>query len=222
MFLALLAKLDVSVNVLSLLMAAVLSEDIASDGPVSSRGKSTDCMTFWSTVPGFASFRHEIEGEFTSIVLIFVSATDKITIFSLLSRRFCLCAYLYLPLPACLRRAFLCLACLPLPSPPFACLCLHAFAYLPVFASLPLNDSLPAFVCLLLPCLSLPTCLPATCPCLSLTTYLLTCLCLYLLACLCLCVCFCMSLPAHLPLPAYLPAFACLPLPVFFYLPLPA
>jgi hypothetical protein len=21
-------------------------------------------MTFWSTVPGFASFRHEIEGEF--------------------------------------------------------------------------------------------------------------------------------------------------------------
>jgi len=41
---------------------AVTSEDIASDGPLSRRGKSTDCMTFWSTVPGFASFRHEIEG----------------------------------------------------------------------------------------------------------------------------------------------------------------
>ena len=44
-------------------MTAVTSEDIASDGPLSRRGKSTDCMTFWSTVPGFASFRHEIEGE---------------------------------------------------------------------------------------------------------------------------------------------------------------
>jgi hypothetical protein len=60
-----------SVNVLSVLMTAVLcEEDIASDGPVFSRGKATDCMTFWSTVPGFASFRHEIEGEFTSFVLI--------------------------------------------------------------------------------------------------------------------------------------------------------
>jgi hypothetical protein len=45
-------------------MTAVSSEDIASDGPMSRRGKSTDCMTFWSTVPGFASFRHEIEGEY--------------------------------------------------------------------------------------------------------------------------------------------------------------
>jgi len=44
-------------------MTAVSSEDIASDGPAYRRGKSTDCMTFWSTVPGFASFRHEIEGE---------------------------------------------------------------------------------------------------------------------------------------------------------------
>ncbi|XP_023712090.1 caspase-8 isoform X2 [Cryptotermes secundus] len=41
---------------------AVLSQDIATDGPAFSRVKSTDCMTFWSTVPGFASFRHEIEG----------------------------------------------------------------------------------------------------------------------------------------------------------------
>jgi len=48
-------------------MTAVLSRDIAPDGPQFSRGKSTDCMTFWSTVPGFASFRHEIEGEFTSV-----------------------------------------------------------------------------------------------------------------------------------------------------------
>jgi hypothetical protein len=24
-------------------------------------------MTFWSTVPGFASFRHEIEGEFCEL-----------------------------------------------------------------------------------------------------------------------------------------------------------
>lgn len=51
-------------------MTAVLSQDIATDGPAFSRVKSTDCMTFWSTVPGFASFRHEIEGEFISIVLI--------------------------------------------------------------------------------------------------------------------------------------------------------
>lgn len=54
----------------ALLMTAVSSEDIASDGPVHNRGSSTDFMTFWSTVPGFASFRHEIEGKFTNIVLI--------------------------------------------------------------------------------------------------------------------------------------------------------
>jgi hypothetical protein len=52
------------INVLSIFMTAVLSQDIATDGPAFSRVKSTDCMTFWSTVPGFASFRHEIEGEF--------------------------------------------------------------------------------------------------------------------------------------------------------------
>jgi hypothetical protein len=27
-------------------------------------------MTFWSTVPGFASFRHEIEGEFMDCFLV--------------------------------------------------------------------------------------------------------------------------------------------------------
>ncbi|PSN40162.1 hypothetical protein C0J52_14092 [Blattella germanica] len=36
------------------------AEDIAEDGP--SRGKSSDFLKYWSTVPGFASFRHEIQG----------------------------------------------------------------------------------------------------------------------------------------------------------------
>lgn len=64
------AVLGSSINVLSIFMTAVLNQDIAADGPAFSRVKSTDCMTFWSTVPGFASFRHEIEGEFISTVLI--------------------------------------------------------------------------------------------------------------------------------------------------------
>ncbi|XP_069671308.1 caspase-8 [Periplaneta americana] len=36
--------------------------DVATDGPVYSKSRSSDCVTFWSTVPGFASFRHEIDG----------------------------------------------------------------------------------------------------------------------------------------------------------------
>ena len=35
--------------------------DVKEDGP-QSRGVSADFITFWSTVPGYASFRHEIEG----------------------------------------------------------------------------------------------------------------------------------------------------------------
>ncbi|KAJ9587801.1 hypothetical protein L9F63_018758, partial [Diploptera punctata] len=36
-------------------------DDISSDGP-EIRGVSADFITFWSTVPGYASFRHEIQG----------------------------------------------------------------------------------------------------------------------------------------------------------------
>ena len=67
-------------------MTAVSSEDIASDGPVSRRGKSTDCMTFWSTVPGFASFRHEIEGESMNCFHVVAWARGEMMIMTVTTR----------------------------------------------------------------------------------------------------------------------------------------
>ena len=47
--------------------AVVWTDDIATDGPSSPRvrrgkGGFADMLTFWSTVPGFASLRHDTDG----------------------------------------------------------------------------------------------------------------------------------------------------------------